>query len=313
MDGMPFRFRLRSGVSAAPMVVTLAALVFVALLAAVRATWSPLESFDHTVDVRLHQLVAGHPDAVTVIKAVTDLGSAPVRWAILLAAAILLAVRRRWAVAVFLPVAGAGALLGPVVKSLVHRPRPVLAHPVAHAAGASFPSGHALGSLVCYGALALVLLPMTRGRWRPALVTVAVAGLVCIGASRLLLGVHFFSDVVAGWALGTAWLGIVWLLMTVAATSELAPAWIGTAWLRTTWPAATRPAGRSGAGDRQGIDGDGTGRTADQRVDVQRGQPVAELGGQRGERGDGPDDRVQAGLRPAPETAQQRRDPQLGD
>jgi membrane-associated phospholipid phosphatase len=307
MDGLPLRSRPRSGVSAALTVTGLAALVFVALLAAVLATWSPLESFDHTVDVRLGHLVAGHPDAVTVIKAVTDLGSAPVRWAILLAAAILLTVRRRWAAAVVLPVAGAGALLGLAAKSLVNRPRPVLAHPVAHAAGAGFPSGHALGSLVCYGALALVLLPMTRGRWRPALVTVAVAGLVCIGASRLLLGVHFVSDVVAGWALGTVWLGIVWLIMTRAATSGHAPTW-----LRTTWPAATRPAGRSAAGNRQSVDGYGAGRTADQRVDVQRGQPVAELGGQRGQRGHRPDDRVQAGLRPAPEPVQQRRNPQLG-
>jgi membrane-associated phospholipid phosphatase len=226
-----------------------AALVFAGLLVAVRATWSPLESFDHWADVRLNHLVAGHSGAVMVIKAVTWLGTAPVRWAVVLVAVILLAVGRRWAAVIFPLIAGAGGLLGPPVKSLAARPRPVLAHPVAHAGGASFPSGHALGSLVCYGGVLLVLLPLIRGRWRPALVAVTVAGLACIGASRLLLGVHFFSDVVAGWALGTVWLAAVWLLMTMAATSRLAPTWLSATWPPATWPPAARPAAaRAGGG-----------------------------------------------------------------
>ena len=121
----------------------------------------------------------------------------------------MLAIRRRWRLAVYLLVAGAGALtLDPVLKSLVGRLRPVVAHPVAYGNGDSFPSGHALGSIVCYGALFLVFLPATRGRWR-RLFTVAIVTLIAaIGISRLLLGVHYLSDVLGAWALGITWLGV---------------------------------------------------------------------------------------------------------
>ena len=68
------------------------------------------------------------------------------------------------AVAIYLLVTGAGVLtLDPVLKALVGRLRPVVAHPIAYGKGDSFPSGHAFGSIVCYGALFLVFLPATRG------------------------------------------------------------------------------------------------------------------------------------------------------
>ena len=109
----------------------------------------------------------------------------------------------------YLLVAGAGALiLDPVLKSLVGRLRPVLAHPIAHGTGSSFPSGHALGSLVCYGALLLVFLPAARGRRRIVLIVVVAAIILIVGISRILLGVHYVSDVVGGWAIGVIWLGI---------------------------------------------------------------------------------------------------------
>lgn len=78
--------------------------------------------------------------------------------------------------------------------------------PVAHAPGNSFPSGHALGSMVVYGMLALVLLPMFRSRWRPWFLALAGGIVLLIGFSRIALGVHFLSDVVAGWLLGIAWI-----------------------------------------------------------------------------------------------------------
>jgi undecaprenyl-diphosphatase len=84
----------------------------------------------------------------------------------------------------------------------------VVAHPIAHGTGDSFPSGHSLGSIVCYGAILLVFLPVARGRWRPAFITVIVALIALIGISRILLGVHYLSDVVGAWAVGITWLGI---------------------------------------------------------------------------------------------------------
>ena len=103
-----------------------------------------------------------------MVKAVTWLGSSGVLWTVTGTAAVVLAIRRRWRLAVYLLVAGAGALtLDPVLKALVGRLRPVVADPIAYGTGNSFPSGHALGSIVCYGALFLVFLPAARGTVAP--------------------------------------------------------------------------------------------------------------------------------------------------
>jgi undecaprenyl-diphosphatase len=189
--------------------VTVAAAVFTLLLIVVRLRWAPLESVDRTSAVDLNNMVAGHQALVSALSAVTALGGTAVLCIVVGLAAILLAIRRQWRVALYLLVAGAGALvLDPVLKSLVGRLRPVLAHPVAHGTGSSFPSGHALGSIVCYGALVLVFLPATRGRWRTVLIGVMAAIILIVGISRILLGVHYVSDVVGGWAIGVIWLGI---------------------------------------------------------------------------------------------------------
>jgi undecaprenyl-diphosphatase len=132
-----------------------------------------------------------------------------VLWVVIGAATVLVAVRKRWLLAGYLLVAGAGALvMDPVLKSLIGRARPVVAHPIAHGGGSSFPSGHSLGSIVCYGAVLLVFLPAARGRWRPAFITVITVLVALIGISRVLLGVHYLSDVLGAWALGITWLGI---------------------------------------------------------------------------------------------------------
>src|SRR3984957_471415 len=190
-------------------VVTAAAFVFALLLVLVRLQWVPLESADHGAAARLNSLVAGHAAVVSVVKAVTWLGSGGVLWTLIGIAVVVLAIRRRWRLAIYLLVTGAGELvLDPVLKALVGRLRPVVAHPIAYGNGDSFPSGHALGSIVCYGALFLVFLPATRGAWRRVLTIVIVTLIAAIGISRLLLGVHYVSDVLGGWALGIAWLGI---------------------------------------------------------------------------------------------------------
>ena len=190
-------------------VVTAAAFAFVLLLVLVRLQWAPLESADHGAAARLNSLVAGHAAVVSIVKAVTWLGSGGVLWALIGMAVVVLAIRRRWWLAIYLLVTGAGVLtLDPILKALVGRLRPVVAHPIAYGRGDSFPSGHALGSIVCYGALFLVFLPATRGRWRRVFTTVIVTLIAAIGISRLLLGVHYLSDVLGAWALGITWLGV---------------------------------------------------------------------------------------------------------
>jgi undecaprenyl-diphosphatase len=207
---MPTLIRGGSGRRLAPLTaVTGAAVVFAILLTLVRLQWVPLESVDHGAAADANSAVAGQKTLVSVIKAITWLGSDGVLWVVTGAATVLLALRKRWRLAGYLLVAGAGALtMDPVLKSLIGRARPVVAHPIAHGTGSSFPSGHSLGSIVCYGALLLVFLPAARGRWRPAFITLITVLVALIGVSRVLLGVHYLSDVLGAWALGITWLGI---------------------------------------------------------------------------------------------------------
>jgi undecaprenyl-diphosphatase len=203
-----FAHRTRRGITPLA-VIAAAAAVFAVLLILVRLQWPPLESVDHRTAAGLNGLISGSSMAVAVVKAVTFLGSDGVLWTVILAAVVILAIRRRWRLAVYLAVTGAGALvMDPILKSLVGRLRPVVAHPVAHGTGNSFPSGHSLGSIVCYGAVLLVFLPAVRGRWRTAFTAGTITLIALIGISRLLLGVHYVSDVLGAWAVGIAWLGL---------------------------------------------------------------------------------------------------------
>lgn len=177
------------------------------LLLLVRYRWTPLAELDHAVAAGLNAWVSPHPAAVAVLKAIAQLGGRTIMiWLVAIAVAMLL-FRRRTRLAVYLVVTGLGALLlDPSLKALVGRLRPVVDVPVATAPGNSFPSGHALGSMVTYGALLLVFLPAVPPKWRkPA---IAVVGLIiaAIGFTRVSLGVHFLSDVLAGWLLGAGWL-----------------------------------------------------------------------------------------------------------
>jgi membrane-associated phospholipid phosphatase len=191
------------------LVVVAIGLGFGVLLLLVRLRWGPLQSLDHGVAEGLNHRVAPHPGLVKALEAVSQLGGRPVLiWLVLIPGALLL-IRRRARLAVYLAVTGIGALLlDPSLKTLVGRIRPVVDVPVTTAPGNSFPSGHALGSSVVYGALLLVFLPIVAPRWRTALITLVAVIVVAIGLTRIALGVHFLSDVLAGWLLGAAWLGV---------------------------------------------------------------------------------------------------------
>ncbi len=179
------------------------------LLMLVRFRVDALYDADHGVAAAANELVAARPPVVTVLEAVSRLGGRPVLFWLVTVAVVLLLVRRRTRLAVYVVVAGIGALLlDPSVKALVGRLRPVVDVPVAAAPGNSFPSGHALGSMVAYGALLLVFLPAVRRRRRPLAIALVALVVLAIGATRVLLGVHFVSDVLAGWLLGAAWLGV---------------------------------------------------------------------------------------------------------
>jgi membrane-associated phospholipid phosphatase len=155
------------------------------------------------------------PGATTASRLVTELGSTTVLVLVTLVGAGHLARlgRRGDAVLVITALVGAEALTWSL-KALFRRERPTFDDPVATASSFSYPSGHALVSLAVYGALAYVLL---RGRRSPrarAVVAGCVAlGVAAIGFSRLYLGVHYLSDVLAGYAVGFA---LILLLTTFA-------------------------------------------------------------------------------------------------
>ncbi len=121
-------------------------------------------------------------------------------------AVVVLLVVKRWRGAVVVALARVGELVCEAgVKVLIARPRPALIHPVALASGYSFPSGHAGGSTAVYGALALVVVTGVA-RWARLMLATDTALLVgAVAVSRVLLGVHYPSDVAAGVALGLAW------------------------------------------------------------------------------------------------------------
>ena len=122
-------------------------------------------------------------------------------------AAILFS-RKERASAIFLVVtAGAGALLNLALKLIFDRVRPDLALAISVAHGYSFPSGHAMGSFITFGALAYIVLRQTWP-WlaKSAGLAIAMTMVVLVGLSRVYLGVHWASDIAGGWSAGTVWL-----------------------------------------------------------------------------------------------------------
>lgn len=189
--------------------VGLAGAAFALLLLLVRGRWKPLEAVDHGVAAGLNSFVADHHWLQVVLRGVTTLGSTAVVMGIVAVIALALVRRGRPRLAAYLAITGLGSIiLGPALKLFVGRLRPVVEHTIALAPGNSFPSGHALGSIVCYGAVAMVFLPAVRDRGRTVLLWTFGALVVLIGFSRIALGVHFVSDVVGGWLLGAVWLAV---------------------------------------------------------------------------------------------------------
>lgn len=163
--------------------------------------------FDEALATQLH--LRATPSALALFAAITHLGDPLVLAAVGVAVAAVLVSRRAWLLLTSWVVALLGAgVLNLALKELFQRARPALPNPFLVAAGWSFPSGHAMGALVVYGMLGYLLV-LGFGR-RRRLVVVGVAALVTlVGASRMFLGVHYASDVVAGFAAGIAWLAIV--------------------------------------------------------------------------------------------------------
>jgi undecaprenyl-diphosphatase len=149
------------------------------------------------------------PFATDVMNAITHVGEPFViaLLAVVLAIVETARLRSRWIIPFLLLVVAGNGILTTTVKGLADRVRPAL-NPAAEALGPSFPSGHSSWSAAFFAAAAL-LLSRGRGRATRAALAGAAAGLaVTIAGTRVLLDVHWLSDVLAGLALGYAWFAI---------------------------------------------------------------------------------------------------------
>ncbi len=190
--------------------VVVGAVPFLLLWLLVQRSWAPLSALDGDVADGLNAVVSESPLAVTVLGAITDLGGTEAAVLIFTLTTLFLLVRRKRRLAVFAATTGLGlAVLGPLTKALVDRARPLVDSPVVDTpSNASFPSGHAMTALVTFGVLLVLVLPGIRRRARPWLIAGTAVLVLAVGFTRLALGVHFVSDVLAGWALGAGWLAV---------------------------------------------------------------------------------------------------------
>jgi undecaprenyl-diphosphatase len=165
-----------------------------------------LSDLDTRLGLSLRQHRESNPAVRDAFLAVTQLGSLGALLTIgVLVALSLLARRRRLAALVWVLALVGAALLNSGLKEAFGRPRPPFHDPAVVETNESFPSGHAMGSVIAYGLLVYLLLPsLRRRRGRAALVAGTAVLALAVGFSRLYLGVHYGSDVVGGFAMGGA-------------------------------------------------------------------------------------------------------------
>jgi len=180
----------------------------------------------------------GPPWLTTAAMDVTALGSVTVLSLMVLFVAGLFAALRRWREAgLLLLAAGGGVALSQALKALFGRPRPDASLHLVEAINASFPSGTPMRSAVVGLTLGrLTARFVARRRVKVFALAGAATVTVLVGLSRVYLGVHWPSDVLAGWSLGGAW-ALAW--------------WLVAQGLERRWPAPSSPPQLAGEGDRR--------------------------------------------------------------
>ena len=149
----------------------------------------------------------GPPWVLEALRDLTALGGMLLRNVVMAAALFaLLVLRLRREAVVLLGTVIGGWLVNSGIKALVGRPRPTIVPHLTEAGGASFPSGHSFNSAVVYLAIALAFAAMSpRQPVRLTIIAAAAILSMAIAFSRVWLGVHFPSDVIAGWLGGVGW------------------------------------------------------------------------------------------------------------
>lgn len=171
---------------------------------------NPFWSTDHGVANWFHERLT--PAFVSVLRGFTEFGSGEWIGIIVFALAIYFAWKRWWPSLVMLIVAvPGGMLLNEWLKVVVHRQRPFVEGPFVDWSGYSFASGHTIGATLLYGQLLLFVLPALKARhWRVLCIVCAASLVVVVGFSRIALGAHFLTDVIAA-----IFFGFIWLMLCV--------------------------------------------------------------------------------------------------
>jgi membrane-associated phospholipid phosphatase len=163
---------------------------------------------DEIVDARLNEQAASSPAAVRFFLNVTYLGTSRFLIGLSIGVVVILLLYRQWRLAAAWAITQLiSIILIEKTKLAFGRARPAFNGMFTIEDSYSFPSGHALGSMVAFGMLAyLVTLAFHQPPLRRLTVALCALLIALIGFSRLILGVHYLSDVLGGYALGAAWL-----------------------------------------------------------------------------------------------------------
>jgi undecaprenyl-diphosphatase len=172
------------------------------------------------LDALAHSWAAAHrsADSTFFFLTVTTIGGPAGLAVIGTIAGIVLAIKRRWRWLIYLAITCAGGVaLSEELKHYFARARPALAEALRQASGYSFPSGHAMGSTIVFGALAyLASRALPRWRWKAAANALACTLVLSVALSRVYLGVHWISDIAAGVSAG-----LLWVVVTTVAYEVL--------------------------------------------------------------------------------------------
>lgn len=201
------------------LIATIAGLAIFSRLADWVTDQAAITRFDVRFDDRLH--AAATPAGLAIARAFSFIGG-PTAMAVLMFSGIIYLLIRKERIVLYgwlIAFIGGGALDW-ALKTIFHRDRPAFPKAFVHALGFSFPSGHSMGSLIGFGMLAYVIIHTVRHRrFDIATGLIATVLVLGVGCSRLYLGAHYPSDVLAGFAAG-----IVWLAACISAIEVADPA-----------------------------------------------------------------------------------------
>ncbi len=204
------------------MTVSLRVAFVLVLLGVLLGLW--VRSGVPVVDQSVLDFVLDHRTAgrSTLARVITQCGGTLAVTVVTVLVVVFAVFRRWWVLAAQSLLAGLGTTLLIVGgKAAFGRPRPPAETQLGVLQNLSFPSGHALGSMVAAGLVLAMVFALTRTRW-PRVVAVLIVALyvLAVGLSRLYLGVHWGTDVLGGWLLGAGW-----VLLCLGA-GQLSPRWL---------------------------------------------------------------------------------------